>query len=38
MGAVHEAGYVYSGAPSTTSHFRYYTSFHFGLLHLVHNS
>ena len=27
--------FTLSGAPSTTSHFGYYTSVHFGLLHIV---
>ena len=30
--------FTLSGAPSTTSHFGYYTSVHFELLHLVHIS
>ena len=32
---IHEAGYVYS-IWSTTSHFGYYTSVPFGLLHLIY--
>ena len=30
--------FTLSGALSSTSHFGYYSSVHFGLLHLIHNS